>query len=693
MPELITSDLVALDAHFGDDKDSVIRALAQMVADAGRSDDPAGLADDAFERESKSATGMPGGLAIPHCRSAHVNESTLAFARLSPPVDFGAKDRAADLVFMIAAPASGDQEHMRLLTKLARALVRSEFTDALRAASSPDEIVTLVSGVVAPDEQAQAPTAESGASATPVAASTGPSTDEPITIVAVTSCPTGIAHTYMAAEALTAAGNKAGVDVQVEPQGSVGAEPLDPAVIAGASAAIFATDVGVRERNRFAGLPEISAGVKQGIHDADDLVARAIAAAKDPNARKVSADSKGGESTGRTPATSGRGGIGTKFRTALLTGVSYMIPFVAAGGLLIALGFLLGGYELALAPDGNTQLADSILGDNSLTNLPSGSLSDHSLFGSGLLLFLGAAMFKLGGLAFGFLVPALAGYIAFGIADRPGIAPGFTAGAVAGFTGAGFIGGIVGGLLAGVVALWFARLKVPTWVRGLMPVVIIPLFATLVVGLLMLLILAKPLTWVTENLTDALNGMSGSSAVVLGVVLGLMMCFDLGGPVNKTAYVFATTGLETQSAASFKIMAAVMLAGMVPPLALALASALRPPLFTEPEQENGRAAWLLGASFISEGAIPFAAADPFRVIPPVMLGGAITGALAEAFNVELRAPHGGIFVLFAVDGVVWFVLALAIGTVVAAFGVMALKGARKTDDESASAQTPVTAAA
>ncbi len=282
-------------------------------------------------------------------------------------------------------------------------------------------------------------------------------------------------------------------------------------------------------------------------------------------------------------------------------------------------------------------------------------------------------------MAFSFLIPALSGYIAFAIADRPGIAPGFVAGLVASQSGAGFIGGIVAGLFAGVVAKWIASRPVPRFVRGLMPVVIIPLFTTLVVGAVMYVLLARPLAWLTDELTKGLNNMNGGSAVLLGIVVGLMMCFDLGGPVNKAAYVFAVTGLAEQTTASFQIMAAVMLAGMVPPLALALASALRPGLFTEPERENGRAAWLLGASFISEGAIPFAAADPLRVIPAVMVGGAVTGALSEMLHVGLHAPHGGIFVLFAVDNKLGFLIALVVGTVVGAAGVIMLKGLRGED--------------
>ncbi|WP_153505496.1 PTS fructose transporter subunit IIABC [Cumulibacter manganitolerans] len=719
MAELITTELVDLDAAYGATKDDVITALAARIAEAGRSTDAGRLAADVFAREAKSSTGMPGRFAIPHCRSEYVLEPTLAFARLSPEIDFGAKDGPADLVFMIAAPASGDQVHMKLLTQLARALVRKEFTAALRAAQTEQEIVDLVRDAVqppAPKEAAAAAPAGSAATTGDAAATTtgaaattsgaaaeagfagesghasplSPSNPasgtatasaragEPMTILAVTACPTGIAHTFMAAEALENAGKKAGVHLVVEPQGSVGADKLDPAVIAKASAIIFATDVGVRDKDRFAGLPEISTSVKNGIHEADQLVARAIAAAGDPQARRVSGTAASGDGA---PARAG--GWGAKLKNAVLTGVSYMIPFVAAGGLLIALGFLLGGYEVAksgFGKDGATSLADFVLGTHSLTNLPDGSLSPHALLGSGFTLYLGAALFKLGALAFGFLVPALAGYIAYAIADRPGIAPGFTAGAVAGFTGGGFLGGLVGGILAGFVAAWIARWKVPAFARGLMPVVVIPLLATLISGGLMLVVLGRPLAWVTTSLQDALNGMSGTSAIALGAILGLMMCFDMGGPVNKAAYAFATAGLNVDQPATLKIMAAVMLAGMVPPLALALSTAVRPRLYNAAERENGKAAWLLGASFISEGAIPFAAADPVRVIPSIMAGGAVTGAISMASGVQLSAPHGGVFVLFAVSGILMFFVALLAGVLVAAAAVTVAKstGARRT---------------
>ncbi|MGB6109210.1 MAG: fructose-specific PTS transporter subunit EIIC, partial [Mycobacterium sp.] len=551
---------------------------------------------------------------------------------------------------LIAAPEGAGAEHMALLSSLARALVRPAFVASLRAATTDSEIVALVDDIVSPDD-----TRHGAPALAPAVAPQGKS------IIAITACPTGIAHTYMAADALTLAAQRAGVALTVETQGSSGSTPLAAATIAGADAVIFATDVGVRDRRRFAGKPVIASGVKRAINEPDAMIAEAVAAADDPSAARV----EGSVPVGGAPevATS-RLGWGTRLRQILLTGVSYMIPFVAAGGLLIALGFLLAGYEIANTPEGKTDSLGRIIATgNSLTNLPDGGLAQY----------LGAVLFTLGGLAFGFLVPALAGYIAFAIADRPGLAPGFTAGAVAVFVGAGFIGGIVGGLIAGFAALWISRVNVPQWARGLMPVVVIPLFASLVVGLLMFLLLGRPLAAITSGLTTWLGGLSGGSVILLGIILGLMMCFDLGGPVNKAAYAFATAGLSIAEPSSLRIMAAVMAAGMVPPLAMALATTVRPGLFSEPERENGRAAWLLGASFISEGAIPFAAADPFRVIPSMMAGGAVTGALIMALDVTLKAPHGGIFVFFAIGKLLWFLVALAAGTVIGALAVIAAK--------------------
>ncbi|MEV0436234.1 fructose-specific PTS transporter subunit EIIC [Nocardia sp. NPDC050413] len=697
---IITQDLVTLDADFGADKQSVITALAGTLAAQGRATDAGAVSEAALNREAQSATGLPGGIAIPHCRAAAVTAPSLAFARLSPGVDFGAPDGPADLVFLIAAPEGAGADHMKLLSSLARALVRPAFVNDLRSAATPAEVVALVDGVINPpaatadttdavgagaatasssvagatsasdggnSPDAAGHAASSGDAVTPAdatdlnKAATGGAAGADVTtrrsdtsetadagaptkIVAVTACPTGIAHTYMAADSLAAAAERAGVDLAVETQGSSGGDKLDPGTITGADAVIFATDVGVKDRSRFAGKPVIESGVKRAINEPDTMIAEAVAAARTPGAATVG---------GAAPATGEQAakgiGWGTRLRQILLTGVSYMIPFVAAGGLLIALSFLLGGYEIS-------DSAKDIVLNNSLTDLPDG----------GLATYFAAVLNQIGVLAFGFLVPALAGYIAFAIADRPGLAPGFTAGAIALVVGAGFLGGLVGGLIGGFAALWVSKLPVPTWARGLMPVVVIPLLASLIVGVLMFVLLGKPLAAVTDALTDWLGGLSGSSAIALGVILGVMMCFDLGGPVNKAAYSFAAAGLSVTDNTTLRIMAAVMAAGMVPPLAMALSTTLRPRLYTEAERENGKAAWLLGASFISEGAIPFAAADPLRVLPSMMVGGAVTGGMVMATEVTLSAPHGGIFVFFAIGHVLWFIVSVLAGTVVGA---------------------------
>jgi PTS system fructose-specific IIC component len=674
--QLITADLVELDQNLGNSPEDVIRHLAGRVAANGRASEVEGLFTDAFAREQKTATGVPGGIAIPHCRSTAVTEPTLAMARLSQPVDFGAKDGPADLIFFIAAPAGADQEHLKLLSKLARSLIKKDFTGALRAATSREEIVELVDNALAdkpkaPASETAATAAAGGATAgaaTAGAASGGAAAGGPRRLVAVTACPTGIAHTYMAADSLVAAAQEMGVDLQVETQGSSGAKPLDPAVIAAADAVIFAVDVDVRGKERFAGKPVINAPVKRGIDEPAKMVQEALDAANDPHARRV--PHFGAEEQAEKEAAEKGEHIGQKLKRALLTGVSYMIPFVAGGGLLIALGFLLAGFDIALGTKAN-----DILANNSLVNLPDGNLA----------LYLGTVFFKIGALSMGFLVPALAGYIAYAIADRPGIAPGFVAGAVSGFMGAGFLGGIVGGLLAGYIAHLIGTWSVPRWLRGLMPVVIIPLLASIIASGAMFLFLGGPIAGITVGLNTWLSGMSGASAVVLGIILGLMMCFDLGGPVNKVAYAFAVAGLGAGSAtnqAPWQIMATVMAAGMVPPLAMALATVLDKKLFSLAERENGKAAWLLGASFISEGAIPFAAADPLRVIPASMVGGAVTGALTMAFGVTSQAPHGGIFVFFAIGNVLMFIVSILAGTVVTALIVVALKrwAARKAVD-------------
>ncbi|AKN72495.1 PTS lactose transporter subunit IIC [Streptomyces sp. PBH53] len=744
MSEMITADLVDLDLS-ADTKEAAARALAERMVAQGRVTDLDGFLADVAAREAQMPTGLDGGIGIPHCRSAHVSAPTLAFGRSAAGVDFGAADGPADLIFLIAAPAGADDAHLTILSSLARQLMNTEFTDALRSAGDAataaalirgDEVPPGGEGVGAEGAEADSEGAEGAVSAAPgVAGSSqgaaqaaagssqgaadgaapgaaggsedtaaasaaasadaaagsaapapaaatgtdgsapvpgatgtdgsapapagGPASGErPFRIVAVTSCPTGIAHTYMAAESLENAGREAGVELVVETQGSAGFTRLDPAVIAAADGVIFAHDVPVRDKDRFAGKPTVDVGVKAGINRPAELIAEvrqkaargeASAPAHTPSGTPVE---RAGDSTE---------GYGTKLRKWLMSGVSYMVPFVAAGGLLIALGFAIGGYKINKAP----------------------SVMDHFMWTQADSW--GALLFQIGGVAFGFLVPVLAGYIAYGMADRPGLVPGFVGGAISLTINAGFLGGLAAGLLAGGVVMAIQRIDIPAALRGIMPVVVIPLISSAIVGFLMFVVIGKPIASAQKGLTDWLSGLTGTNAILLGALLGLMMCFDLGGPVNKVAYTFATAGIAvaTPSDSAMKIMAAVMAAGMVPPLAMALATTVRGKLFTPTERENGKAAWVLGASFISEGAIPFAAADPLRVIPSAMAGGALTGALSMGFGATLRAPHGGIFVVPLIGNPLLYLVAIAAGVCVTTALVVLLKGMRKPSPESA----------
>ncbi|MFE4455326.1 fructose-specific PTS transporter subunit EIIC [Streptomyces sp. NPDC056796] len=645
MSELITADLVDLDLS-AETKSEAARSLARRMVAAGRVTDLDGFLADVAAREAMMPTGLDGGIGIPHCRSEHVTAPTLAFGRSTRGIDFGAADGPADLVFLIAAPAGADDDHLTILSALARRLMDPAFTDALRAEGDPGSAAALIRG----DEVSAAVPDPEGAAADAEAA-------KPFRIVAVTSCPTGIAHTYMAAESLQAAARTEGVVLDVETQGSAGFERLDPAVIAAADAVIWAHDVDVREKARFAGKPVVDTGVKAGINRPAELIAEARHKAGRGEITEISGD--GGEPAGGTGGSAAASGhFGVRLRTYLMSGVSYMVPFVAAGGLLIALSFAIGGYEIASAK----------------------SVADHFVWGE--TASWAALLNQIGTAAFGFLVPVLAGYIAYGMADRPALVPGFVGGAIALTVDAGFLGGLVAGLLAGSVVMAIQRVKVHPTLRGIMPVLVIPLLASIAVGFLMFIVVGKPIASLQNALTDWLNGLSGSNAVILGIVLGLMMCFDMGGPLNKVAYAFAVGGLADPTPGSLKVMAAVMAAGMVPPLAMALATTVRRGLFTRTERENGRAAWVLGASFITEGAIPFAAADPLRVIPSVMAGGAVTGALSMAFGCTLRAPHGGVFVVPLIGEPLLYLLAVAVGTAVSTALVVVLKGMRRSPDAS-----------
>lgn len=487
--------------------------------------------------------------------------------------------------------------------------------------------------------------------------------------VAVSSCPTGIAHTYMAAEALEQAAAAAGHECVVETQGAAGSTPLPAEVIAAADGVIYAADLEVQGKERFAGKPVVDAGVKAAVHDAPGVIARAVAAVEAARAAGVT---PAATRAAVPPQPARQVGAGTRIRQYLMTGVSYMIPFVAAGGILIALGFM---------------LATAAWGENGAIEVT--AVDPNVLwqgFEWGNLEHWAVLAFRIGATAFGFLVPALSAYIAYAIADRPGIVPGFVGGTIAGTVGAGFLGGIATGFLAGFLALWMVRWNVPKGVRGVMPVVVIPLLSTLLTGALTYLVIGPPMKAINDALTDWLNGLGTSALVPLGVLLGLMMCFDLGGPVNKVAYVFATTGLVNATTSTDRpavIMAAVMAAGMVPPLAIALATVLRPKQFTEAERESGKSAWLLGLSFISEGAIPFAAADPVRMIPSFMLGGAATGGLVMAFGSGVLAPHGGFWVTPLISAPALFLLALVIGMVISTGAVLVAKNIGRNPAEAA----------
>ena len=698
MSELIAPELVLLDENLGDSRFDVIERLAHTIVKAERANDFDQLYADAKARESKTDTGIPGGIAIPHCRSAAVTVPTLAMARPNPAVDFGAKDGPADLIFFIAAPDGADQAHLKLLSTLARSLMKKSFTASLREAKTPEEIVELVSGALdggnakkdakstatkdsatkdsaaAPaagtassqsgasaegsDKKAELAEAKAAAQAEPAGEDTAPAAAKK-KIVAVTACPTGIAHTYMAADALKYAAEDLGYDFKVETQGSSGNETLTQADIDEADAVVFAVSVNVRDRNRFAGKPYVESPVKRGIDEPEAMLNEALAEAENPNGKRVAAAT----STAEDSSSAVEGSWGTRIYKAVMTGVSYMIPFVAAGGIIMALGFMLEAVTTPNLGDLNEAARKSILENSSLFNLN----------GTHWTLYLGVVLHTIGGFGIELMVPALAAYIAYGLAQRPGIAPGFIAGTVAVTVKAGFLGGIVGGILAGVVAYGLGTLKLPRWLGSMMPVVITPLVTSLIAGAVMYLLLGAPLAWIMSALQGWLTSMSGTSSLVLGLILGAMMASDLGGPINKAAYLFATTGLSNGGAVNQEIMAAVIISGMVPPLAMALATTLRPKLFTEPERENGKAAWLLGASFISEGAIPFASADPLRVISSSVVGGALAGAISMSAHVASPAPHGGIWIVLLSNNVLMFLAAVAAGTLLSALVYLVLK--------------------
>ena len=486
--------------------------------------------------------------------------------------------------------------------------------------------------------------------------------------VAVTSCPTGIAHSEMAAEALEVAAREAGHEIDVEVQGAAGSPPLDAATIRDADAVIFAVDATVRDIERFAHLPKVEIRTREAIDRAPAIVERAVAAAE-----RGASESGAQGAAAATPAagtgddedvfasvTGDAKGRAEEVRRWLMTGVSYLIPFVVAGGILTAAAFAI--------TDAVEVTEITVFTEEEGLFLP-GDLDVSTIA------WIGAVLLSIGGVAFSMMVPVLAGFIAYAMADRPGIAPGLVGGLLADEIGAGFIGGLIAGLLAGAIVNALKRIPVSGTLKRMMPVLIYPLIGTLAIGALMVLVIGEPVATANQALESWLTGLTGANQILLGLLIGAMMAFDMGGPVNKVAYAFGILSLD---AGNFAVMAAVMAAGMTPPLGLALATVVRRRLFTEPEHRAGQAAWLMGASFITEGAIPFAAADPLRVIPSLMVGSAVTGALSLGFGATLQAPHGGIWVIGVIGSPLLYLLAIVIGTVVTAACVIGLKSLRRS---------------
>ncbi|STO08239.1 PTS fructose transporter subunit IIABC [Exiguobacterium aurantiacum] len=584
-------------------KADVIEELVDVLDRAGKLSDRNGYRDAILAREAQSTTGLGEGIAIPHAKTKAVKEPAIAFGR-SEGIDYEALDgQDSRLFFMIAAGEHANNEHLETLSKLSVFLMDPNFQERLYAAKSEDDVIRAI-------EEKEA------AEAAPVEAK-AVKEDAPY-ILAVTACPTGIAHTYMAADSLKQKADAMGVEMKVETNGSTGVKnELTSADIAKATAIIVAADKAV-EMDRFAGKHVIEVPVAQGIRKPEELINRA-----------VKQDAPVYQSTGKS------GGEKKEQRTGvykhLMSGVSAMLPLVVAGGLLIALSFFWG------------------------INSANPDDPSYNAFAAQLM--------TIGGAAFGFLVPVLAGFIAMSIADRPGLAPGLVAGFLASEGGAGFLGGLIAGFLAGYVVVFLKRAlaNLPASLEGIKPVLLFPLLGSFISGMIMLLVVNEPIAAFMTWLMEVLNGMSGANAVLLGVIVGGMMAVDMGGPINKTAYVFGTAAL---TAGNQEVMAAVMAGGMVPPLLVALASTVfARQKFSKQEREAGKTAYVMGASFITEAAIPFAAADPIRVLPSAILGSAIAGGLSAFFAIQLPAPHGGIFVFPLLEGA---------GNVVMSMGLYAL---------------------
>lgn len=609
-------------------KTEALNQCIDLMAKSGKIADVEKYRKGVFAREEEGTTGIGMGIAIPHCKSDAVTKAGLAAMVVKDGVDFESLDGTpAKIIFLIAAPNTEDNVHLQVLSKLSVMLMDEQFTNSLINAGSVDEFLNIIDSAEKAKDEKEA--AKEAKAKEPVEVK-----KDDVFIVAVTACPTGIAHTYMAAEAIEKKAKELGYQVKVETRGSGGAKNvLTDDEIAKAAGVIVACDTNV-PTDRFDGKKVIECQVSDGINKAEELIKRI--AAGDAPVFKASGKKEASHSS-----VGGKESIGHQIYKHLMNGVSHMLPFVVGGGILIAIAFLIDGFSVDL----NSLPADQRANFGTITQA--------------------AAMFKgIGGTAFGFMLPILAGFIAMSIADRPGLAVGFVGGSIAANGTSGFLGALVAGFVAGYIVLLLKKVfsKLPESLDGMKPVLLYPLLGIFLVGVIMQFVVEPPIGALNTAINNGLNGLNGASAVVLGVLLGGMMSVDMGGPVNKAAYVFGTASI---AAGNYNIMAAVMIGGMVPPIAIALATIFFKNKFTAEERKAGPTNFIMGLSFITEGAIPFAASDPLHVLPACVVGSAVAGGLSMAFGCTLMAPHGGIFVVPPIGNPLMYLVALVIGSFIA----------------------------
>lgn len=609
-------------------KTEALNQCIDLMAKSGKIADVEKYRKGVFAREEEGTTGIGMGIAIPHCKSDAVTKAGLAAMVVKDGVDFESLDGTpAKIIFLIAAPNTEDNVHLQVLSKLSVMLMDEQFTNSLINAGSVDEFLNIIDSAEKAKDEKEA--AKEAKAKEPVEVK-----KDDVFIVAVTACPTGIAHTYMAAEAIEKKAKELGYQVKVETRGSGGAKNvLTDDEIAKAAGVIVACDTNV-PTDRFDGKKVIECQVSDGINKAEELIKKI--AAGDAPVFKASGKKEASHSS-----VGGKESIGHQIYKHLMNGVSHMLPFVVGGGILIAIAFLIDGFSVDL----NSLPADQRANFGTITQA--------------------AAMFKgIGGTAFGFMLPILAGFIAMSIADRPGLAVGFVGGSIAANGTSGFLGALVAGFVAGYIVLLLKKVfsKLPESLDGMKPVLLYPLLGIFLVGVIMQFVVEPPIGALNTAINNGLNGLNGASAVVLGVLLGGMMSVDMGGPVNKAAYVFGTASI---AAGNYNIMATVMIGGMVPPIAIALATIFFKNKFTAEERKAGPTNFIMGLSFITEGAIPFAASDPLHVLPACVVGSAVAGGLSMAFGCTLMAPHGGIFVVPTIGNPLMYLVALVIGSFIA----------------------------